>query len=515
MILKTILLLLLITICLAKEKKLDRILKDVWKRERTEFKDRLWYNSPTDKFDPMEQSIEIDEDELLNNQCYDDGIQREMALQLSVILRELHSGYNVYWNKFLAILVFYESWSMEAKICGSETPMNIYQFNRWFLKQREKYLPITDHSPYKFYHMRVQTGAMTFHAGYDLKTKFGFTESVIWDIRLEITQDLFRPNYLNYQIRNLTVGGGCVDYGTVNHTYIQYRNQEETLELLKREKNPNVKLLFDLFTPGELKFVDRIKYRIPHLWLEGIDPDESVIRVCHDRDNVNTLVKYSKKQFDSWFHRFKMMWHPKENETDFIQVQMINVKSDELTARITMRLQIGVKIAQPTHDWNFKIVSRYNQHGDEKWYVTMLEVLCHPTFDYMDESLKAIRDVVTYDFMTLVRREKQSEPAPFWSTIDFVYKFTKNRQIDIYICELGKFDTNKSALQFEVKYSENIRKTRLKGYNVDYKDIPLPATPKSYFILNTMTRPIDQLMINIRANFYQEWKFQVSWVCCG
>uniref|UniRef100_A0A1I7UDQ9 FTH domain-containing protein n=1 Tax=Caenorhabditis tropicalis TaxID=1561998 RepID=A0A1I7UDQ9_9PELO len=341
---------------------------------------------------------------------------------------------------------------MKAKICGSDSPMNIYQFNRWFLKQREKYLPITDPSQYKFYHMRVQTGAMTFHARYDLKTKFGFTETIIWDIRLEITQDAIRPDSVNYQITDLTVGGGCVDYGTVNHTYIQYRNQERTLELLKKVKNPKVQDLFDVFTPRELKNVERIEYRIPHLWLEGIDPDESiaVIRVCHDRDNMNTLVKYTKKQFDSWFYRFNMIWHPKENETDFIQVQMINVKSDELTARITMRLQIGVKIAQPTHDWNFKIVSRYNQHGDEKWYITMLEVLCHPTFDYMDESLKAIRDVVTDDFMTL-------------------------------------------------------------GYEIDYKDIPLPATPKSYFILNTVTSPIGEAMITAGSTSYQEWKFQISW----
>uniref|UniRef100_A0A1I7UDR1 FTH domain-containing protein n=1 Tax=Caenorhabditis tropicalis TaxID=1561998 RepID=A0A1I7UDR1_9PELO len=461
----------------------------------------------------MEQSIEIDEDELLNNQCYDEGIQRDMALQLSVILREIHSGYNIYWNKFLAILVFYESWCMEAHICGSDTPMNIFQFNRWFLKQREKYLPITDPSQYKFYHMRVQTGAMTFHAGYDLKTKFGFTETIIWDIRLEMTQDLLRPNYLNYQIKNLTVGGGCVDYGTVNHTYIQYRNQERTLELLKKVKNPKVQDLFDVFTPRELKNVERIEYRIPHLWLEGIDPDESiaVIRVCHDRDNMNTLVKYTKKQFDSWFHRFNMMWHPKENETDFIQVQMINVKSDELTARITMRLQIGVKIAQPTHDWNFKIVSRYNQHGDEKWYITMLEVLCHPAFDYMDESLKAIRDVVTDDFMTLVRRENQSEPAPFWSTIEFVYRFTYRRIIDIELCEMGRVDLNMTAIELEMRHRGMVKKTRLAGYDVDYADIPLPATPKSYFILHTITAPIGYQFGTVGFTYPQEWKFRITW----
>uniref|UniRef100_A0A1I7UDR0 FTH domain-containing protein n=1 Tax=Caenorhabditis tropicalis TaxID=1561998 RepID=A0A1I7UDR0_9PELO len=402
---------------------------------------------------------------------------------------------------------------MKAKICGSDSPMNIYQFNRWFLKQREKYLPITDPSQYKFYHMRVQTGAMTFHARYDLKTKFGFTETIIWDIRLEITQDAIRPDSVNYQITDLTVGGGCVDYGTVNHTYIQYRNQERTLELLKKVKNPKVQDLFDVFTPRELKNVERIEYRIPHLWLEGIDPDESiaVIRVCHDRDNMNTLVKYTKKQFDSWFYRFNMIWHPKENETDFIQVQMINVKSDELTARITMRLQIGVKIAQPTHDWNFKIVSRYNQHGDEKWYITMLEVLCHPTFDYMDESLKAIRDVVTDDFMTLVRRENQSEPAPFWSSIDFVYGFTLHRQIEIELCELGRLDNSTSALQFELNHREKMKNTRLAGYEIDYKDIPLPATPKSYFILNTVTSPIGEAMITAGSTSYQEWKFQISW----
>ena len=60
-------------------------------------------------------------------------------------------------------------------------------------------------------------------------------------------------------------------------------------------------------------------------------------------------------QFLSWYKRFGQMWHPKENDTDYIRIQPLNVQKAKSTFRITMRLQPGKRDNATTFDFDFKV----------------------------------------------------------------------------------------------------------------------------------------------------------------
>lgn len=54
-----------------------------------------------------------------------------------------------------------------------------------------------------------------------------------------------------------------------------------------------------------------------------------------------------------------MMWRPKDGDTDFLKVNLLSKTMENLTARISMNLQIGTNITAPLHEWNFKLTGRF------------------------------------------------------------------------------------------------------------------------------------------------------------
>ena len=53
------------------------------------------------------------------------------------------------------------------------------------------------------------------------------------------------------------------------------------------------------------------------------------------------------------------MWYPKNGDTDYLSMQVLDVKPNEIAARITMRLQIGVYENATIHEWNMKVATKF------------------------------------------------------------------------------------------------------------------------------------------------------------
>ncbi|KAF1767413.1 hypothetical protein GCK72_007372 [Caenorhabditis remanei] len=214
----------------------------------------------------------------------------------------------------------------------------------------------------------------------------------------------------------------------------------------------------------------------------------------------------TKNQFLSWYKRFGQMWHPKENDTDYIRIQPLNVQKSQSTFRITMRLQPGKRDNATTFDFDFKVTIDVNQHGDLKVYITRLEVLCNPMIDYMDESLKAIREVVTENFLESIRTI--TPPIPRYSSVEFISKFSNNKSIEVSICDVGE-KTNLPQIEILLFHRGNVKSVELKLYRIDYDDIPLPALEQSYFRLYTISSSTKN-----ETHYFvyeHEWVFHLQW----
>ncbi|KAF1767488.1 hypothetical protein GCK72_007447 [Caenorhabditis remanei] len=311
---------------------------------------------------------------------------------------------------------------MTAELCGTDIILNKYQFLHYLRRARISIERITDDTKYSYEVLPTEKDVLNTIITVDLTSKWGFPAPVIWNITAKYSK--------------IVVSGGCMDHGRVNHKYTQSEVRRETLENFQRN-NGHVAFrnLTDLLLQDPSRVREEATDKIPSLWLEELDDNPGFlnITVC-EYNNVDPSIR-TKNQFLSWYKRFGQMWHPKENDTDYMRIQPLNVQKAKSTFRITMRLQPG-KRDNATFDFDFKVTIDVNQHGDLKVYITRLEVLCNPMIDYMDESLKAIREVVTENFLKSIRTI--SPPIPRYSSVEFISKFSNNKSIEVSICDVGE-----------------------------------------------------------------------------
>ncbi|CAB63386.2 Bet_v_1 domain-containing protein [Caenorhabditis elegans] len=172
------------------------------------------------------------------------------------------------------------------------------------------------------------------------------------------------------------------------------------------------------------------------------------------------------------YKRFAMMWHPEVGNDEYMTVQMLSQDEQKLSARVTMKLEMGINTTAKVWEWNFKITANLN--SDKKWYITYFEFMCNPFIKYMDESLISIRDVATEKFLSTMR--DQQPPVSWWSTVEFVKQFQKDEKMEAQICA------------------------------VDYTDIPLPATESTYFKIKTIAKGYSPAY-----RFVHNWEFHIKW----
>ncbi|PIC48844.1 hypothetical protein B9Z55_007676 [Caenorhabditis nigoni] len=504
------------------DSKIDGILKKVGRRFssgalyarrnwRLQFRiDRAHRLKEWDAFD------EVTRDEIIRK--YAEEITGHIFLQSSIE--------NPRWQEHVKWLYDMQDDDMLAEICGTPVKLNKYQFDKYLHNHRQNFVASYLPRDFKFEPIK-DLREFNIMIGFENQAREGYLVQNYWNFTLKlidlpnktlrglITQD---EREAEFKITHISINGGCTEYGHVDLSAIPDK-KNDTLELLKKEKNPNVKSLFELFVPEYITYLESSTYEsIPTGWLESLDDDPTHLQatVCHDEKEPRQQ-NYTKDEFIRWYVKFREMWHmKKDGAKDWIRVQMIDAKDDMLVARITMSVQVGTNETAPgLHDWDFRVVLRYNQHGDEKWYITALDVLCPPTIDnYRDLSLMHIGDVVTANFLSYSQR--LPKPVKWYQTLDFLKPFTHENTILADICnqtttltEIYSKVINREYENMETPKGEDIPKDEPSYimYNVDNESLDLPAEELENFKLFTS--------LNARAKrpfeWIYVWDFKIRW----
>ncbi|CAO4367296.1 unnamed protein product [Caenorhabditis nigoni] len=416
---------------------------------------------------------------------------------------------------------------MVAEICGTPVKLNKYQFDKYLHNQPQNFFPAPLLKNVHKVEPIKDLREFNIMIGFENQARELYKVQNYWNITytlMEFRSYLFHGDFEKrayFKITHILVYGGCTEYGHVDLSGLFSTNK--TLELLKKEKNPSVESLFELFVPEYVTSLESPSYEvIPTGWLESLDDDPVSLQatVCRDEKEPRKEI-YTKEEFIRWYQKFQEMWHVKEDgDKDWIRVQMIDAKDDMLIARITMSVQVGINETAPVHDWDFRIVLRYNDHGDEKWYITKLDVLCPPTIEnYRDLSLMHIADVVTANFLWYVNRLPKL--VTWYQTLDFLKPFTHQNEtnsIAVDICDQKNITNLKeiysTVINREFKKrlapSEDIpRNITYILYFVDNARFDLPAQESTNFKMFTALSP--------RAKepwgwiYEQIWDFKIRW----
>ncbi|PIC48848.1 hypothetical protein B9Z55_007678 [Caenorhabditis nigoni] len=403
---------------------------------------------------------------------------------------------------------------MVAEICGTPVKLNKYQFDKYLHNQPQNFFPAPLLKNVHKVEPIKDLREFNIMIGFENQARELYKVQNYWNITytlMEFRSYLFHGDFEKrayFKITHILVYGGCTEYGHVDLSGLFSTNN--TLELLKKEKNPSVESLFELFVPEYVTSLESPSYEvIPTGWLESLDDDPVSLQatVCRDEKEPRKEI-YTKEEFIRWYQKFLEMWHvKKDGDKDWIRVQMIHAKDDTLTARITMSVQVGINETAPVHDWDFRIVLRYNDHGDEKWYITKLDVLCPPTIDnYRDLSLMHIGDIVTANFISYA--ERLPMPVKWYQTLDFLKPFTHQNSILADICD-QKGIKNLTEIYSKVMNGEFKNMDTPKG-----EDIPKDNLYILYYVDNVRFDEGKELayfkLFTAYFNLFT-WDFKIRW----
>ncbi|CAL2034809.1 unnamed protein product [Caenorhabditis brenneri] len=364
-----------------------------------------------------------------------------------------------------------------VELCDTGVKMNKYQFAKYFRRDRVQYLrKESDDELYHKLYNNHDPQKLVFMQMMNLKSHWKFEVQTVWKVtaKLKVT-GLGRV----FRITHIIIGGACFDYGSIIHDYTEVGTEGHGFTATLKDTNPDIQTLKNTFT-DDADYADEV----PIKWLDGLaDKDLSIIVCTHKM----IIPKLSKEEFLAWYDKFGIMWHPVRNGTeDFLRVQVIKATpGDKLIARLTMKLQCGSNVnSTDIFDWDFKVITKYNEHGDGKWYIKTLEVMCPLNYDPLTLHQRHIPDVV------------------------YLRDFTKHGRLETYSCELGT-TSNLTQLQLRLYYDNQLRNATIYEYKVDYDDIPVPAKVDSYFRMSTKT--FMKKDTNKTVVFVHDWKFVLKW----
>ncbi|KAF1767136.1 hypothetical protein GCK72_007095 [Caenorhabditis remanei] len=410
------------------------------------------------------------------------------------------------WKSHVALIYAAQDENMVAEICNSPFKLNQVQFNMFLHKNRNTFKPIDPNAPYSFSVFNTTKDVLKLVSEFQLTSYWGYNVTMIYNVE-------FKYQVVNkqgsYKIVHIVIGGGCTEHGVVNHEYTDVGVQKEALEALKQENNVDVRALFDIMSPASMKYLEQTDSEIPSLWLEALEKNDEHLEagVCNHNEETK-LPAYTGKMIRSWYRRLSQMWKPpNKTDTDYVTVQMLSVHDTEMTARITMRLEIGLRENASIHEWNFKIRLSFNKHGDNHWYITKFHALCPATIDYMQESLKHMPELITENFLEEVRG--QPPPVVWYQSVDFIQKFSMNGYVEANICE-ARDAKNLTQIRLTMKYIYGVANATLVLYKLDHSTIKFPATESTTFEMNTVTSPRAQEPYGWL--YSQKWTFHLKWV---
>ncbi|EFO88869.1 hypothetical protein CRE_06641 [Caenorhabditis remanei] len=301
----------------------------------------------------------------------------------------------------------------------------------------------------------------------------------------------------------LNACGSCADRGLTSFTNTELEGVAwliDDIEGLKEK--PTVKLFFKLFTPAVYQYIEENPNKLPRYWLSGLNSSLTSITVCHEK--MKDTFAYTEDQFRSWYVHFGLMWHPKEGADDTYTLQVLELKPDSIIARVTMKLQMGRKEDAPVHDWNFKFSGKKK---DGVWYFEKIDVMCDPTIEYKDESLKLIREVVAGKF---VDELKYKNGTQWYSTVDFIKQFTKHGHLVMEDC-VNDIVGLITQIDLFKKDQDDVHSIKFTKYQIDEETaIDLPAADTATFRFKTVSQAADSTETE-KVETEREWSFDIKW----
>ncbi|KAF1766867.1 hypothetical protein GCK72_006825 [Caenorhabditis remanei] len=441
-----------------------------------------------------------DNSELYNNLSEEEQHKRklETAEGLVHLFTRVSSSYHGDFNKAFIIIESLLEPDMTAEICGDGKILNAYQFLKHLRQSSTLYYGRFIQSDY-FDIFKTDRDTLHMITNFTQTDKNGLKVVFEYDIKMKTT---YTTNYM-FSITHIIQGGSCADRGLASFTNTELEGVAwliDDIEGLKEK--PTVKLFFKLFTPAVYQYIEENPNKLPRYWLSGLNSSLTSITVCHEK--MKDTFAYTEDQFRSWYVHFGLMWHPKEGADDTYTLQVLELKPDSIIARVTMKLQMGRKEDAPVHDWNFKFSGKKK---DGVWYFEKIDVMCDPTIEYKDESLKLIREVVAGKFVDELKYKNDTQ---WYSTVDFIKQFTKHGHLVMEDC-VNDIVGLITQIDLFKKDRDDVHGIKFTKYQIDEETaIDLPAADTATFRFKTVSQAADSTEEE-KVEIEREWSFDIKW----
>ncbi|CAL2032057.1 unnamed protein product [Caenorhabditis brenneri] len=379
---------------------------------------------------------------------------------------------------------------MTAKVCGHEKDMNAIQYTK-FLKSSSAHYKIFPYRNYAWdFEPTSERSHMNIKINVNQTDNLGAKVELYFDLTLKINVNS-KNEFSLFQIHHIHQYGTCGEHGVVG--YNTFRSIDEAEEL---KKTHVAKYFFDLITPSP--YMDTANPgKIPMAWANGLK-DFVTINVC--RDGTTEPVTYTKAHFQAWYKRFAMLWHPAKDETEPMKLQTIDFNDNGIVARITFKLQIGRKDDEPVHEWDIKFSAKNMSYSTDR-----VEVLCSPSFNLKEISLRAMREVITESFVDNI--VSLPKPNHWYSSVEFVKLFTKTGTVELHHCDIRKTEVVSQIDLFEYDRSQKYNVKFLK-YWIDEKDLELSATDTVIIRFKTISAADTE---KPEYEFEHPWEVTLKW----
>ncbi|PIC47780.1 hypothetical protein B9Z55_007010 [Caenorhabditis nigoni] len=434
----------------------------------------------------------FDEKYLTWSDLPDDEIKKRKQLTADMVMEAFHeasSSDNTHFTDAMILIRTISDPDMTAEVCADGQKLNAYQYLKSLSKNAANHKQRHEDS----WHQDIlETDRDTLHMSMNFKTKDREDQDVTLSYDIQMTLTFTHQDKGSvYSITHVSQGGTCKVEGKIEKS-----KSDQTENVVQNlESHPTTELFFKLLSPGIYKNEEG---KVPTSWLPALDASAVKVTICHE--GKTDPVAYDEAQFLSWYKRFGEMWHPKKDATDTFGIETTKMSADSVTAKITMKLQIGRKPEADVHEWNFVFTANKNDQG--VWTIVALDILCSPELKLKDNSLMAIREVVSEsqtDHLTTLK------PVSWHSAIDFVDQYVKDKgSLEIAFCDFG--NTKRIELfgvhKYEVKYV---------NFKYDYKYVTIPAGDTAKFRLTTISEPIMDGGGSPTFNYVHTWIFDVKW----
>ncbi|PIC47789.1 hypothetical protein B9Z55_007016 [Caenorhabditis nigoni] len=408
------------------------------------------------------------------------------------------------YNKALSFIHQRLMPDFKAEICGEKT-LNAVQFLKYMVNSgaQNKFTFYKDN--YDGFNYTLVEGlhndVLRFKTTFNVLDKTDHLATIEYNVLLKVG---FENGHVRFGILELQQGGSCLQTGEINYSETEMQGVDNLIDDTEGLKDkPTFKMFSKIFRPASYQFLDENPNDLPRYWLSGINTTLGTVPSVCQEESLKPVV-YSDDQFRSWYEHFGIMWHGKQDADDTFELQLIEIKEDRLVGRVTMKLQMGTKEDADVHKWEFKFAAGISEL--KTWYFETVDVLCDESFQYKDQSLINIRDIIGAQF---VNELKYQNDTPWYSTVEFVRDFTKHGHVELNDCVKDTV-TKTSQIDLFTKDKSRVHGTKFTKYQLDDSAVPSPAPDTYQFKLKTISEAAEESSEQ-PVEHVHEWTFDLKW----